>query len=571
VIRGSRCVPLSPESRTRGLGIVSQHTSHVDTYARDHLPPREQWPEFVHDLPELQYPARINCATRLVDDAIAEGHGARIALRSDSGTVTYAELLERSNRLANHLVSELGIVPGNRVLLRAPNSPAMVVAWLAVVKCGAIAVPTMPLLRAKELSVIAERAQVRHALCDPRLVGELEQAAQASGLLDRIVRLDAALDERLSRQPATFTNCDTAQDDVCLLAFTSGTTGKPKGTMHFHRDVLAMADIVARHLLRTSPDDVYVGSPPIAFTFGLGAQIVFPLSFRASVTLVEQPSATSLLEAIQRHRATCLFTAPTMYGHMRALVGSYDISSLRQCVSAGEPLSKATSDAWFEATGIRIIDGIGSTEMLHIFIGAVGDEIRPGATGKPLPGYQACVLDEQYRPLPRGQAGWLAVKGPTGCRYLDDPRQREYVVQGWNVTGDRYYVDEDGYFWFQARADDMIVSAGYNIAGPEVEAVLLAHAAVRECAVVASPDPVRGHVVKAYIVVSETHTATPALVRELQDFVKASIAPYKYPRAVEFVDALPKTQTGKVQRFVLRERERQAAAARDGSTSDKPG
>jgi 2-aminobenzoate-CoA ligase len=540
---------------------VSEYTSHVDTFARDHLPPRELWPEFVHDLPELRYPARVNCAARLVDDAVTEGHGARIAVRSDAGTLTYAELLDRSNRLANYLVDALGIVPGNRVLIRSPNNPATVVAWLAIVKCGAIAVATMPLLRAKELSVIAERAQVAHALCDPRLVEELEQAAQASGRLERIVRLDAPLDERLSREPATFDNCETAQDDVCLLAFTSGTTGKPKATMHFHRDVLAMADIVAGHLLKTSPDDVYVGSPPIAFTFGLGAQLVFPLAFRASVALIEQPSPTALLEAIQRHRATCLFTAPTMYGNLRPIARDYDIGSLRQCVSAGEPLSKATSDAWFEATGIRIIDGIGSTEMLHIFIGAAGDEIRPGATGKPLPGYRACVLDDKYRPLPPGNSGWLAVKGPTGCRYLDDPRQREYVVQGWNVTGDRYLVDEDGYYWFQARTDDMIISAGYNIAGPEVESALLAHPAVRECAVVGAPDAARGQIVKAYVVLNEAAAPTPETARELQEFVKRSIAPYKYPRAVEFIDALPKTQTGKVQRFVLRERERQAAAA----------
>jgi 2-aminobenzoate-CoA ligase len=536
---------------------LSAYTAHVDTFAFDHLPPREHWPEFVHALPELEYPARLNCATRLVDDAVRDGHGARIALRSDAGTMTYAELLERSNRLANYLVHVLGIVPGNRVLIRSPNNFATIVAWLAVVKCGAIAVATMPLLRAKELSVIAERAQVVHALCDPRLVDELEQAAQVSGRLGRIVQFDAALEHELSRQPATFTNCATAQDDVCLLAFTSGTTGKPKAAMHFHRDVLAMADTVARHMLKTVPDDVYVGSPPVAFTFGLGAQLVFPLAFRASVALVEQPSPTALLEAIQRHRATCLFTAPTMYGNLRALARNYDLASLRQCVSAGEPLSKATSDAWFQATGIRISDGIGSTEMLHIFVGAAGDEIRPGATGKPLPGYQACVLDEQYRPLPPGNAGWLAVKGPTGCRYLDDPRQQEYVVQGWNVTGDRYFVDEDGYFWFQARTDDMILSSGYNIAGPEVEWALLAHPAVRECAVVGSPDAGRGEIVKAYVVLNDAAAATPETVRELQEFVKKSIAPYKYPRAIEFIDALPKTQTGKVQRFVLRERERQ--------------
>ena len=534
---------------------MTNRSAHVDTFARDRLPLPEALPEFVHSLPELQYPERLNCATRLIDAAVREGHGSRIAIRSDLGNVTYAELLERSNRIANVLVHEFGIVPGNRVLLRSPNNAALVAAWLGVIKAGAIAVSTMPLLRAKELAMIATLGRVDHALCDPRLYEELATAAAETGILRHVVQLGPDLDERMARQSATFDNCDTAADDVCLFAFTSGTTGRPKATMHYHRDILAMSDIVGRHLLQTSPHDIYVGSPPIAFTFGLGALLAFPLAFRASVALVEQPTPDNLLTAVQRHRATCLFTAPTMYHNLRKLVGQYDITSLRRCVSAGETLPKSISDAWFATTGLRIIDGIGSTEMLHIFIGAEGAAIRPGATGKPLPGYQARIVDEQLNTLPPGQVGWLAIKGPTGCRYLDDPRQREYVRDGWNITGDKYLLDEDGYFWFQARADDMIISAGYNIAGPEVEGVLAMHAAVRECAVVGSPDPERGHIVKAFIVTNPTHTAGDGLVRELQEFVKKSIAPYKYPRAIEFVDALPKTPTGKVQRAVLRARE----------------
>ena len=544
---------------------MKDYTSHVDTFARDRLPPREQWPEFVFDRPELDYPGRLNCATRLVDDVVADGHGARIALRSPNETLTYAELLERANRIAHVLTHDMRVAPGNRVLLRAPNNPMLVAAWLAVMKVGAIAVTTMPLLRAKELAVIAGLGQVEHALCDARLAGELEAAARDTGRLRTVLHFgNGELERRMAAHSPRFTNCATAATDVCVLAFTSGTTGKPKATMHFHRDVLAMADVVARHLLFTTPDDIYVGSPPIGFTFGLGALLVFPLAFRASVALVEQPTPDALLEAVQRYRATCLFTAPTMYANLRGLVGRYDLSSLERCVSAGEPLSKAISDAWFNATGIRIIDGIGATEMMHIFIGAHGDAIRPGATGKPLPGYQACVLDEQHRPLPPGNTGWLAVKGPTGCRYLDDPRQRDYVINGWNITGDRYLVDEDGYFWFQARADDMIISAGYNIAGPEVESTLLAHASVKECAVVGSPDETRGQIVKAFVVIRETHAAGPELVRELQEFVKASIAPYKYPRAIEFVDTLPKTPTGKVQRFVLRQQEREKSDSGPG-------
>jgi len=534
------------------------YTAHLDRFAAERLPPRDEWPELLFETPELQFPERLNCGVRLLDAAVAEGHGDRAALITDAGIVTYAALLADANRIANVLVNELGIVPGNRVLLRAPNNPRLFACWLAVMKAGAIAVTTMPLLRAKELGVIAERARVDHALCDARLRAELDLAAKAGARLGTIVSFgDGDLESRMARQPPAFSNVDTAADDVCLLAFTSGTTGNPKACMHFHRDVVAMAEVVARHLLHTRPDDIYAGSPPIGFTFGLGALLVFPLYFRAAAVVIEQPSPEALLAAVQRHRVTCLFTAPTMYRAMLPHLASYDLTSLRRCVSAGEALPKATSDQWHAATGVRLIDGIGATEMIHIFIGAADDDVRPGATGRPLPGYRACVLDERGRPLPPGSSGRLAVKGPTGCRYLDDPRQRQYVIDGWNVTGDRYRVDEDGYFWFEARADDMIVSAGYNIAGPEVEAALAAHPAVRECAVIGAPDEERGSIVKAFVVAEpgDRDRDRDGLVRELQEFVKASIAPYKYPRAIEFVDALPKTPTGKLQRYVLRERE----------------
>lgn len=371
----------------------------------------------------------------------------------------------------------------------------------------------------------------------------------------------------MARKPAVFDNVDTAADDVCLLAFTSGTTGQPKATAHFHRDVLAMSDTFARYVLRTRPDDVYLGSPPLGFTFGLGASLVFPLRFRAASTFLEAPTPEGLLGAVQSSRVTCLFTAPTMYRALLTRLDEYDLSSLAQCVSAGEPLPGATSDAWHQATGIRIIDGIGTTEMIHIFISAEGADIRPGATGVPVPGYTACVLDDGGQPLPPGSSGRLAVKGPTGCRYLADERQRDYVVNGWNVTGDAYRVDEDGYFWFEARADDMIISAGYNIAGPEVEATLLEHRAVAECAVVASPHAERGNIVKAFVVRNPGYeTAGDELVSELQELVKQRIAPYKYPREIEWIEALPKTQTGKVQRFKLREMERKAADGYRGRT-----
>ena len=525
----------------------------MDTFARDRLPPKEQWPRLHFDLPELQYPARLNCATALLDDAIAEGHGERPALLTDAGPISYRELLARANRMANVIVAA-GVMPGNRVLLRGYNGVELFAAWLAVMKAGAIAVTTMPMLRAPELIAIINKARPTLALCDQRLLKELQgAAAQTQGLGTIIGWGDGDLEGRMTEASDRFTNADTASDDVCLLAFTSGTTGQPKACMHFHRDVLAMADVVARHLLKTAPGDVYAGSPPLGFTFGLGALLVFPLRFRAAAVPIEAPSPQTILAAIEKHRVTCLFTAPFAYRALANEVGGRDLSSLTRCVSAGEYLPRDVSDLWHDRTGIRIIDGIGATEMIHIFISAAGDEIRPGATGKPLPGYRACVLDADGQPMPVGSTGRLAVTGPTGCRYLDDERQRDYVLDGWNVTGDIYRVDDDGYFWFVARADDMIVSAGYNIAGPEVEWALLAHPAVRECAVIGAPDPERGTVVKACIVLVPGRAGEAALVRELQDFVKQRIAPYKYPRLIEFVEALPKTATGKLQRKALRQ------------------
>jgi 2-aminobenzoate-CoA ligase len=532
---------------------MSTYTAHIDTFARDHLPPRKQWPELRFDLPELQYADQLNCATVLLDDAIREGHGARIALYGMSEQLTYSALQERANRIADVLVRQLGFVPGNRVLLRGANSPMLGALWLGVMKAGGIAVTTMPMLRAGELTKIAAKAEVDYAFCAGALIEDLRAAAAATGRLKQIVTYgDGDLESRLQRASPDFTTVPTAADDVCLLAFTSGTTGNPKATMHFHRDVLAMADVVGRHLLETEPSDIYVGSPPLGFTFGLGALLVFPLRFRAAAVLLEQVSPDALLAAIAHFRATCLFTAPTMYRNLAPRVAGYDLSSLRKCVSAGEPLPLPTSDLWHATTGIRLIDGIGATEMIHIFIGAKGAQIRPGATGKPLPGYSACILDENNRPLAAGNIGRLAVKGPTGCRYLADERQAHYVVDGWNVTGDQYRVDEDGYFWFIARSDDMIISAGYNISGAEVEATLMQHAAVRECAVVAAPDAQRGQIAKAFVVLNNGTQPCPALATQLQDFVKATIAPYKYPRIVEFITELPRTPTGKVQRYVLR-------------------
>jgi 2-aminobenzoate-CoA ligase len=533
-------------------------TAHVDTFAHDHLPPREEWPSLVFDLPELQYPDTINCATDLLDAAVDRGWGARTAILAPDGLRwTYAELLAQANRIANVLAGEMGLVPGNRVLLRAPNNPMLAACWFAVVKAGGIAVATMPLLRAKELAAIIDKARIGHALCDIRLADELHSAQAACPTLGSIAFFGAGaadgLEARAAARPATFADVTTAATDTALIAFTSGTTGVPKGTMHFHRDVLAACDCWPRSTLRANAEDVFTGSPPLAFTFGLGGLLLFPLRVGAATLLLERAPPEALLPAIAAHRATVLVTAPTSYRAMAAQASGFDLTSLRKCVSAGEALPAATRKLWKEATGIELIDGIGATELLHIFISHDEAHARAGATGKPIPGYQACVMDASGQPLPPGQVGRLAVKGPTGCRYLADPRQREYVRDGWNYTGDAYLVDADGYFVYQARTDDMIVSAGYNIAGPEVEGALLAHPAVAECGVVGVPDAQRGQIVKAFVVLKPGFEGDAAMARTLQDFVKESIAPYKYPRAVEFLSALPRTETGKLQRFRLRQ------------------
>ncbi|MDF3010279.1 MAG: 2-aminobenzoate-CoA ligase, partial [Burkholderiales bacterium] len=453
------------------------------------------------------------------------------------------------------LVREMGIKPGNRVLLRGPNNPMMAACWFAVMKAGAICVATMPLLRAKELGEIIDKAQVTHALCDKRLDDELRKVKEFTGFKDVKYWYDEApdsLDNLSLKQPLTFTNVPTAADDVALIAFTSGTTGKPKGTMHFHRDVIAMCDCFPRSCLQAGKDDVFCGTPPLAFTFGLGGMLCFPMRFGASTVLVEKLNPESMLETIQRYKATVCFTSPIMYRGMAAIADRFDLRSLRKCVSAGEALPDPTRQLFKQATGIEIIDGIGSTEMIHIFISHTPERVRRGATGYAIPGYRATVLDEEGKPCPAGKVGRLAVKGPTGCRYLADARQKDYVHNGWNVTGDAYLRDEDGYFFYQARTDDMIISAGYNIAGPEVEGALLAHAAVAECGVVGAPDVERGTIVKAYVVLKDGQAASEQMVKVLQEHVKSAIAPYKYPRAIEFVPSLPRTETGKLQRFKLR-------------------
>ena len=545
-------------------------SSHTDSFTRDRLPPNDQWPVFIADRPELDYPDTLNAATELVDRHVQEGRGQRTAVHgvtnidphSGAFSWTYAELQDKVNRIAQVLTQDMGLVPGNRILLRGGNSPMMAACLLATFKAGLVAVPTMPLLRAGELATILDKAQVSAALCDSLLADELRHCmtpghAHHAPSLQQMVEFRSTsadgLESRMQRASGHFNAHPTSRDDVCLIAFTSGTTGKPKGTMHFHRDVLAMCDLFPRHILRMNEDEVVCGTPPIAFTFGLGGLLAFPLRHGASTVLLEKHTPETLLRTVAHYKATQCYTAPTMYRQMATLAKDFDLSSLKHPVSAGEALPDATRQLWQQATGIVMTDGIGGTEVIHIYISSAGEQVRRGSIGQVVPGYVAQIVGDNMQPVAPGTVGLLAVRGPTGCKYLDDPRQKDYVQAGWNLPGDTFVMDADGYFSYQARNDDMIISAGYNIAGPEVESALLQHPAVAECGVVGMPDEERGQIVQAFVVLKAGHPADASMEKALQEHVKQTIAPFKYPRKVVFLDALPRTETGKLQRFRLRQ------------------
>ncbi|MCL6285610.1 AMP-binding protein [Ruegeria sp. 2012CJ41-6] len=532
-------------------------SAHTDTFSRDNLPAQDTWPDFLLD--GFDYPDRLNTAVELTDVMVDKGFGDHTALIGNGRRRTYKELTDWTNRLANVLVSNLGVKPGHRVMIRSANNPAMVACWLAASKAGAVVINTMPMLRAAELAKYVDKAEITHALCDTRLMDEMTACAKDSQFLKTVVGFDgtanhdAELDRLALEKPVAFDAVDTAQDDVALIGFTSGSTGEPKGTMHFHRDLLAIADGYAKEVLNVTPRDVFIGSPPLAFTFGLGGLAIFPMRFGAAATLLENASPPNMIDVIEKYRATVCFTAPTAYRVMlQAMDEGADLSSLRAAVSAGETLPGPVYDEWIQKTGKPMLDGIGATEMLHIFITNRFSDHRPACTGKPVGGYEAKIIGPDGKDLPAGEIGRLAMRGPTGCRYLRGERQQEYVQNGWNISGDAFFMDEDGYFHFAARNDDIIVSSGYTIAGPEVEAALLGHTAVAECAVIGAPDEARGSVVQAHVVLSEGYEPNEGLTKELQDHVKATIAPFKYPRSVVFATTLPKTETGKIQRFKLK-------------------
>lgn len=539
---------------------MQKKTALIDTFVIENLPLEKDQPEFIFDDTRLKFPEHLNCAYELLDKKIEQGLGDKIAFYTPNAQWSYRTLYEKANQIAHVITDDLGIVPGNRILLRSPNNIMMVACWLGVLKAGAVAVSTMPLLRAKELVPVIEKGNISLALCDQRVAEEMESAKNKTLQMIRICYFDGSgkenagseLEDLMKSKSTVFENVNTYSHDPALIAFTSGTTGIPKGTIHYHRDVMAMCICFSDTVLNPSQNDIFIGSPPIAFTFGLGVLVTFPMHAGASCVLLEQAGPDQLIKQIEKFKATICCTAPTAYKAMLNDMTNVDLTCLKKCVSAGENLPLPVFTAWEKATGIKIINGIGATEMIHIFISAAGDDIKPGATGKPIYGYQACIVDVKMNVQPPDEKGMLAVKGPTGCRYLADPRQKQYVKNGWNITGDVFKMDKEGYFFFQARGDDMIVSSGYNIGGPEVESTLMEHEAVDECAVVAWPDTERGSVVKAYIVPSEAVTPSDALVKDLQNFVKKHAAPYKYPRIIEFVKALPKTETGKIQRFKLR-------------------
>lgn len=533
-------------------------SAHIDSFARDNLPPQDQWPDFLLD--GFDYPEHINVATELTDAMVDKGFGDNTALIGNGRRRTYKELTDWTNKLANALVDNVRVKPGNRVLIRSANNPAMVACWLAATKAGAVVVNSMPMLRSGELTKIVDKAQIEFALCDTRLMDELAACAKGSRYLKSVIGFDgtsnhnAELDRLALEKAVRFEAVQTGRDDVALLGFTSGTTGEPKATMHFHRDLLIIADGYAKEVLGVRPDDIFIGSPPLAFTFGLGGLAVFPLRFGATATLLEDASPPNLIQIIEDFKATVCFTAPTAYRMMiKAMDEGADLSSLRAAVSAGETLPAPVYDEWMEKTGKPMLDGIGATELLHIFISNRFEDHKPACTGKPVTGYEARVIDDDGNEVSVGEVGKLAVRGPTGCRYLADDRQANYVRDGWNITGDSFSMDAYGYLHFAARNDDMIISSGYNIAGPEVEAALLSHPAVLECGVIGATDESRGQIVEAHVVLMEGHAGDDEQISALQDHVKATIAPYKYPRSIKFTDALPKTQTGKVQRFRLRE------------------
>jgi 2-aminobenzoate-CoA ligase len=532
-------------------------SAHTDTFTRDNLPPFEQWPDLLLD--RFPYPEFLNAGVELTDRVVEQGYGDHEALIGNGRRRTYKELADWTNRLAHALVEDFGVRPGNRILIRSANNPAMVACWLAATKAGAVVVNTMPLLRAGELTKIVDKAEITLALCDTRLMDEVVACAKTSRFLKKVIGFDgtanhdAELDRIALGKSVRFEAVKTGRDDVALLGFTSGTTGEPKATMHFHRDLLLIADSYAKEILQVTPNDIFVGSPPLAFTFGLGGLAIFPLRFGATATLLENASPANMIDIVETYKATISFTAPTAYRVMLAAMESgADLSSLRVAVSAGETLPAPVFNDWVKKTGKPILDGIGSTEMLHIFISNRLGDCTPASTGRPVLGYEAKIVDNEMKERPRGEVGALAVRGPTGCRYLADTRQKAYVRDGWNLTGDAFVQDADGYFHFAARSDDMIISSGYNIAGPEVEAALLSHPGVKECAVIGVADEDRGQIVQAHVVLREGVTGDALMVRDLQDHVKATIAPYKYPRSIKFTDALPKTQTGKIQRFRLR-------------------
>ena len=549
----------------------------------EYLPPEEMRPEKVYSIPEVQdYPARLNPARELLDRNVEEGRGGKPALLFQDRVITYGALAEQANRLGNVLASH-GVEEEDRVVILSPNQPLSLVANFAALKLGAVPVPASPLLSPPEVSWVINNSEARALLVHTAMLPLVEKArpefssepvvlglappsdelskADVESVLPLMEKADAALEAVLREK-----------DRVGILLYTSGTTGKPKGVVHLVEEILAVADTFGHYGWKLRDDDVVFSPAPLAFAAGYGAMAIIPFRFGAAVSIMPRFEPEAAFETVQQHHATVLTILPTSYRKMLQVEGAekrFDLSSVRMCTGGGEALTAETYGQWLDRFGLEIFEGFGTTEMFYVFVSvAVTEKAKPGSIGTPVPGYEVKVVSEEGNEVGPGEIGRMVAKGPTGTLYwrpqeengrLMESQRHAVVGKGWNVVGDYLYGDEDGYFWFVSREDDLIKSSGYRIGPEEIEMVILKHPAVADAGVIGVPDPVRGQNTKAFVVLTEGYAPSGELKQEIIDFCRNDIAVYKLPREVEFVETLPRTVTGKLLRRVLRTGEQQPA------------
>ncbi len=549
------------------LGKEVEKLSLIERYG----PPRELWPRFGLDFPEArEWPAKLNIAEVLVDDNLKRGD--KPAILYEDRQIKYRELQLMINKFGNAL-KVLDVKPYDRVMLRLPNIPEFIVSSLAVQKLGAVSVPTFTLLKAKELSYIASDCEAKVLITTPSLLEDVEKAKGELKTIRHIVLADAkpseveapyiAFDYLMDdfKEATGLEPVRVDQDEVTLLLYTSGTTGPPKGCIHTHRHYLAVADCYAKNVLQAREDDVWGGPPTMAFAYGHTGLICNPLRHGATTSLVGSGrfEPASMFQLIEKHGISVFYGVPTAYRTMVALKherGKYDFSSLRVCVTAGEPCPPSLYYTIKEFFGCEVLEHMGCTELFNGFISTRFGQVKPGSMGLAVPGYDVRILGDDGNEVKTGEVGHLAVAGPIGIRYWKLPeKQAESVRNGWNHTGDMAYKDEEGFFWFASRSDDIIKTAAYRVSPHEVEEALIKHGAVAEAGVIGVPDLERGQIIKAFIVLKPDHKPSSRLEEELRVFVKDQIAPYKAPKEVEFVKELPKTETGKIRRAELKRKE----------------